>query len=148
MWGVRRSAARYLRTRSYVDISRIVVMGGSYGSIQTLFGAEADVGYTAAVDCSGAAQVWKDSTPMQVRLKQAVANIGIPVFLLQAQNDFDLSPTQILGALFQDLNRPAMTRIYPPFGSGAIGQEGHNMCFTGAEVWSADAINFIAASQP
>jgi hypothetical protein len=111
-------------------------MGGSYGGIQTLLGAEADVRYTAAVDCSGAAESWRGNPPLQVRLKQVVANITILVFLLQAQNDFDLSPTQILGPLFQQLNRPAMVQIYSPFGTGTVGQEGHNRCFTGADVWS------------
>jgi hypothetical protein len=84
----------------------------------------------------GRSGIVEGQPPLQVRLKQAVANITILVFLLQAQNDFDLSPTQILGPLFQQLNRPAMVQIYPPFGTGAVGQEGHNMCFTGADVWS------------
>ena len=137
----------YLQSQPFVNTSRIAVMGGSFGGILTLLGAEANPGYTAAVDCSGAAQSWDGNTPLQARLKQAVASINIPVFLLQAQNDFNLAPTQTLGTLFVQLNKPVKSQIYPPFGSGAIGQEGHNMCFTGADVWADDAIQFIAASQ-
>jgi carboxymethylenebutenolidase len=137
----------YLQSQPNVITSQIAVMGGSYGGIQTLLGAEANPGYTAAVDCSGAAESWRGSPPLQARLEQAVANITIPVFLLQAQNDFDLSPTQVLGPLLQQVNPHVKTQIYPPYGSGAVGQEGHNMCFQGADVWSDDAISFIAASQ-
>jgi len=67
---------------------------------------------------------------------------------LQAQNDYDLSPTNVLGPIFLQLGKPVKAEIYPPYGSGAIGQEGHNMCFVGADVWAQDALDFITASQP
>jgi len=85
----------YLQSQAYADSSRIGVMGGSYGGIQTLLGAEANPGYVAAVDCSGAAQSWASNPLLQARLHRAVSNITIPVFLLQAQNDFDLSPSRV-----------------------------------------------------
>ena len=37
---------------------------------------------------------------------------------------------------------PAVFKEYPPFGTGAIGEEGHNMCFTRSAVWAGDAISF------
>jgi hypothetical protein len=33
--------------------------------------------------------------------------------------------------------------VYPPFGTGAIGQAGHDMCFSGSSVWAGDAISFV-----
>jgi dienelactone hydrolase len=138
----------YLQSQTFVDPTRISVMGGSFGGIQTLLGAEANPGYVAAIDCSGAAESWRLDPPLQARLKQAAMNITVPVFLLQAQNDYDLSPTNTLGPIFQQLGKAVKTQIYPPYGSGAIGQEGHNMCFMGTDVWAQDALDFIAAAQP
>jgi dienelactone hydrolase len=138
----------YLQSQPFVDPTHITVMGGSFGGIQTLLGAEANPGYIAAVDCSGAAQSWRGNIPLQQRLEQAAMNITIPVFLLQAQNDYDLSPTNVLGPMFQQLGKPVKTQIYAPYGSGTVGQEGHNMCFLGADVWAQDALDFISAAQP
>jgi carboxymethylenebutenolidase len=133
----------YLQSAPSVDPARIAVIGGSFGGIQTLLGAEADPGYTAAIDCAGAAQTWAGNPILQARLMQAVGNITIPLLLIQAQNDYNIAPTQVLGGVVTQLGEPPRTQIYPPFGDGSVGQAGHNMCFIGADVWSADAIAFI-----
>src|SRR5262249_7212568 len=100
-------------------------------------------GYVAAVDCSGAAESWQSNPLLQSMLEATAEHIAIPVFLLAAQNDYDLTPEQVLGPLLQAHGTPAVLKVYPPFGSGAFGQEGHNMCFTGSSVWAGDAISFI-----
>jgi dienelactone hydrolase len=133
----------YLQTQPFVDTKQISVMGGSYGGIQTLLGAAANPGYVAAVDCSGAAESWQSNPLLQSMLEATAGKIEIPVFLLAAQNDYDLTPEHVLGPLLQAQGNPAVVKVYPPFGTGAFGQAGHNMCFIGSSVWANDAISFI-----
>ncbi|HLZ26429.1 MAG TPA: prolyl oligopeptidase family serine peptidase [Chloroflexota bacterium] len=136
-----------LQNVAFVDHQRVVVTGVSYGGIQTILGAEANPGYRAAVDCAGAAQTWKFSPPLQQRLTSAVANIAIPTFLLQAANDYDTAPSTTLAAEFERLGKPYRVQIYPSFGTGAIGAEGHSFCGTrGASQWSPDVFDFIRAA--
>ena len=51
-------------------------------------------GYRVAVDCSGAAQTWRESPDLRTRLTAAASKATIPVFFLQAENDYDLTPNQ------------------------------------------------------
>ena len=45
----------YVKQLAFVDPSRLAVAGCSYGGIQTLLGAEKNVGYKAAISISPAA---------------------------------------------------------------------------------------------
>jgi dienelactone hydrolase len=62
----------YLKQLPFVDRDRIVVAGCSYGGIQTLFGAERNVGYKAAISISPAALSWDGNPFLQERLVQSV----------------------------------------------------------------------------
>ena len=138
------AALDYLRTQPFVDPSHIAVAGCSYGGIQTLLGAEANPGYRAAVDFAGAAQSWANPL-LRDRLLRAVQGIIIPTFLLQAQNDYTIEPSQILGAELQRLGKPYRMQIYPPFGTTP--DEGHaGFCFQGGSVWGPDVLAFLQAS--
>lgn len=135
----------YLRTRSYVDPSRIAVAGCSYGGIQTLLGAEANPGYRAAVDFAGAAQSWAGNQLLQQRMLQAIRAMSIPVLLAQAENDYDLAPTRVLAAELERLGKPHVARIYPPFGTTQ--DDGHGgFCERGHEVWGPDVVEFLAGA--
>ncbi len=136
----------YLKTLPYVDPKRIAVAGWSYGGIQSLLGAEANVGYRAAVDCAGAALSWEGNPDLRERLVRAVQKINIPVFLLQAENDASTDPTQTLSAEFKRLGKPYKAMIYPPWRTKRTNNdipEGHLICGEGEEVWGADAISFL-----
>jgi carboxymethylenebutenolidase len=129
---------------AFVDRQRIVVTGASYGGIQTILGAEANPGYRAAVDCAGAAQTWQFSAPLRDRMTSAIATIAIPVFLFQAVNDYDTSPSRTLAAEFQRLGKPYRMMIYPPFGKGTVGAEGHSFCGPGGAFrWGPDVFDFL-----
>src|ERR1700739_3646402 len=62
------AALAHLRRRPYVDQNRLVVMGASFGGIQTMLAVERTSGYRVAVDCSGAAQTWRGSPDLRARL--------------------------------------------------------------------------------
>jgi dienelactone hydrolase len=134
----------YLQAQPSVDSTRISVMGGSFGGIETIFAAANVPGFTAAVDCAGAAQSWLNPA-LRTALLDAVANITIPVDLIQSQNDYDLRPSEALSARFSALQKPYAVKIYPPYGEGTRGQSGHDFCFTGAAGWARDALNFVTA---
>jgi dipeptidyl aminopeptidase/acylaminoacyl peptidase len=48
------AALTYLRSLPYVDQNRLVVMGASFGGIQTLLAVERRSGYRVAINCSSA----------------------------------------------------------------------------------------------
>lgn len=137
----------YLQSLRYVDGSRIAVSGCSYGGIQTVLGAEANPGYRAAVDFAGAAQSWAGNPVLRRRMVQAIQNLVIPIFLLQAENDYDLQPTVALAAELDRLGKPHQARIYPPFGTTR--DDGHGgFCFSATAVWGTDVLQFLAAAMP
>jgi len=126
----------------YVDKTKLVVAGCSFGGIQTLLGAEAKVGYRAAIAISPAALNWGHNPSLESRLKHAVDRIDIPVLLLQPPKDASLGPAQVLGPVLERRNKSSHWKIYP-----AVGPEDEQThCFGGAKgmhVWSADAVAFL-----
>ena len=108
----------YVRRLEYVDATRLVVAGCSYGGIETLLAAERNVGYKAAIAISPAAQSWTANPLLQKRLVQAVRTIEIPVMLLQAPKDASLEPSRVLGAEFKRLGKPYVGKIYPVVRTG------------------------------
>src|SRR5215467_6222142 len=73
----------YTKQLAFVDTNRIAVAGCSYGGIETLLGAERNVGYKAAISISPAGLSWDRNPFLQKRLLQSVRGINIPVLLLQ-----------------------------------------------------------------
>ena len=134
-------ALAYLRSLPYVDQNRLVVMGASFGGIQTMLAVERRSGYRVAVDCSGAAQTWRGSPDLRARLTAAASKATIPVFFLQAENDYDLTPNRVLSEEVRKTGKSVQTKTYPAFGSGA--QEGHSFCWRGTDIWGPDVLKFI-----
>ncbi len=135
----------YLRSLPYVDQTRVVVAGCSFGGIQTLLAAERGAGYRAAVPISPGALSWSGNLPLQERLVRAVRKIEIPVFLIQPPKDASLEPTHVLGREFERLGKPYTGKIYPP--DMPEDQQGH--CFGGAQgmhVWAKDVLAFFAGA--
>jgi carboxymethylenebutenolidase len=135
----------YAKQLAFVDPDRIAVAGCSYGGIQTLLGAERNVGYKAAISISPAALSWNNNPLLQKRLLQSLQGINIPVLLLQPARDASLEPSRVLGAEAARLGKPLTTKVYPD--TGPEDERGH--CFGGAKgmhVWADDAKAFLAAN--
>jgi dienelactone hydrolase len=136
----------YARTLAFVDTSRLVVAGCSYGGIQTLLAAERGAGFKAALAISPAALSWRGHLVLQDRLLEAVRGIDIPVLLIQPPNDASLEPAKRLGAEARRLGKTSFTaKVYPA--TMPENQQGH--CFGGAKGmhnWANEALEFFGAA--
>lgn len=135
------AAIRYIRTRPDVDPKRLVVTGYSYGGIQTLLTAEHGSGMRAAVCFAPGAESWNNGK-VQRRLLQAARQAPIPIFLLQAHNDYSLGPSEVLGPVITQKGPPNRAKVYPAFGTTTgDGHAGFSM--NGEEIWGPDVLAFL-----
>lgn len=134
------AAFAWLRQNSIVKSNRVAVAGTSFGGIETVLGAERG-SYCAAVDFSGAAQSWADAPEVQVLMTRAVKSSRVPIFFLQPENDYDLSPSKTLSAAMKDVGRPFKIKIYPPFGDSK--EDGHTFGYFGGALWGKDVFRFL-----
>ena len=136
----------YVKQLSYVDTTRLVVAGCSYGGIQTLLGAERGAGYKAAIAISPAALSWEGNKYLQDRLKVASRKINVPTMLLQPPKDASLGPSNVLGAELKHLGANFTGKVYPATGP----EEQQQHCFGGAKgmhIWAPDALAFLKAAK-
>jgi proline iminopeptidase len=133
----------YARTLPFVDGSRTVVAGCSYGGIETLLAAERGAGLKAALSISPAALSWRGHAVLQDRLVQAVRKIDIPVLLIQPPKDASLEPARVLGdAARRAGKRSFVAKVYQP--TMPDSQRVH--CFGGAKGmrnWASEAVAFF-----
>jgi dienelactone hydrolase len=137
------AALAYLKGLPFVDQRKLAVMGFSFGGIQTMLAVERGSGYRVAVNCSGAAQTWNSSPDLQRRLIGAARRAAMPVFFLQAKNDYDLTPNRVLSEQVKASGKRAVSKVYPADGVSA--QDGHNFCVRGVNTWGPDVVGFIEA---
>jgi len=141
------AAIAYARSLPYVDPDRVAVAGCSYGGIQTLLAAEKGAGLRAAAAFAAAAESWSRSRPLQSRLLAAVRAARAPVLFIQAENDYNLTPSLVLAEAMENSGKPHKRVIFPPYGQSH--QEGHGgFCFQATRVWGAEVLSFLGASMP
>jgi carboxymethylenebutenolidase len=139
------SALDYMKSLQYVDAKSIAVAGCSFGGIQTVLATEKDLGLRAAIPFAPGAMTWSGSTEIRARLIAAVKRATVPVFLIQAENDYDLSPTRVLSQEMEQAGKPHQAKIFPPYGTTP--REGHGgFCSRGMNVWGSDVLAFLASS--
>jgi dienelactone hydrolase len=140
------SAVTWLKMQPGVDQERIAVAGISYGGIQTLLTAEKDLGVAAFVAFSPAAMSWRGNPLLRERLLQAIKKATAPMFLLQAKNDYNLGPSELLGTELTRKGAPNRAKLYPPFGDANDPRDGHGgFAVRGSEVWGQDVLDFLNA---
>ena len=140
------AALDYLKRLPAVDPERIAIAGCSYGGIQTILaleaGADGKASFRAAVDFAGGAQTWRHSVQLQQRMLSAVRKATVPVMFVQAENDYDVSPSHALAKELDKLGKPHKLAVYPPFGTSV--QDGHGgFCGRGNAVWGRDVLSFL-----
>jgi len=135
------AAFAYLKGLPEVDPQRIAVAGCSFGGIQTVLMAEKGLGVRAAVDFAGAAQNWQHSPELRARVIQAVQHSQMPIFFIQAKNDYDVSPSRDLAAVMEKSGKPHALQIFPAFGKS--NQDAHELCIHGREIWATQVFSFL-----
>jgi carboxymethylenebutenolidase len=137
------AALGFLKSQPFVDPSRIAISGCSYGGIQTLLAGERELGVKALVPFAPGAMSWDSSPAVGDRLRRAVRQLKAPVFMIQARNDYNLAPTNVLSKEAQAKGKDFRAKIYPPYGSSH--QDGHGkFCTTATDVWGSDVLAFLA----
>lgn len=132
------AAFEWLRRQSFAG--RVATMGNSFGGIITVLAAER-IPYCAVVDAAGGAQTW--SPELSKRLARSVRNSKAPIFFFQAENDYSVAPTEVLGRQMWAAGKPSVVKLYPAFGSSAA--EGHSFAWRGSDIWAVDVFRFLDA---
>lgn len=139
------AALAYLRQLAYVDSARIAVAGCSFGGIQTMLAAERASGLRAAVAFAAGAMTWDGTPEIRQRLITAAQKSRVPIFLLQAENDYNLAPSRTLAAELERAGKPYQMQIFPAYGTTR--QDGHGgFCVRGGDSWGAAVLEFLAAN--
>jgi len=60
---------------------------------------------------------WDQNLPLRERLIRAVDLAKAPVFLIQAENDYSLAPSQVLSQEAKKRHKDFQSKIYAAFGS-------------------------------
>jgi len=140
------AALTWLKTCPDIDPGRIVMSGVSFGGIQTLLAAEKGQGVRAFAAFAPGAMSWRWVTGLDARLAQAAQHAQGPTLVVQAQNDYNLGPSQDLGPV---LERAGLGRaiVFPAFGSNE--QDGHGGFACSAEgtaIWGPTVLDFFRAA--
>ncbi len=134
------AAVAWLKGQRFVQAKRIAVAGQSFGGIETILGAE-KYPFCAAVDASGGAMSWKVAPALHKILKESVRQSKAPVFFFQAENDFDLGPSNDLYKEMKTVGKSAQIKIYPAYGKTHF--DGHSFTWLGNLIWFEDVFAFI-----
>ncbi len=138
------AAVNYMKSLAFVDPARIAISGCSFGGIQTLLAGERDLGVKALVPFAPGAMSWEQNLPLHGLLLEAVDSARAPIFLIQAENDYDLSPSKVLSKEASKKHKDFQSKIYPAFGNGH--RDGHwGFCSTATDVWGEDVLSFLDA---
>jgi dienelactone hydrolase len=129
-----------LRTQPRVDPRRLALAGHSFGGSLALLLAARDTVVRATVVFGAAAQSWNSSPELRERLLDAVRRAP-PVLLLQAANDYSVTPGEALAAEMSSAHRPHRLLIYPPVGRDS--RDGHNLIYGNVGMWEADVFDFL-----
>ena len=138
------AALSFLKRLPYVDARRVAVAGHSFGGQLTLLEASRDGAVRAAVTFGAAAASWDGSPELRDRLIESVRGLAMPVMLIQAANDYSLSPSIAMAGELSRLSKPHVRRIYPAFGDTQ--RHGHNFLYFDIARWEHDVFAFLDAN--
>ena len=138
------AALSYLKSLPDVDRRRVAVAGHSFGGQLTLLEASHDRTVRAAVTFGAAAASWDGSPELRDRLIETLRGVSMPVMLIQAANDYSLTPSSAMDGELSRLAKPHVRKIYPAFGDTQA--HGHNFLYLDTARWEQDVFAFLEAN--
>jgi dienelactone hydrolase len=135
------AALRFVRAMPEVDPGRVGVMGSSYGGINSLLAAARDDRVGACVSFAAAAMSWGPVPELRPFLLAHADTIRCPVLLLQAENDFDITPSEALAARRRAADGVCERHLFPPFGASPM--EAHQIWVHAPQVWAPVVLPFL-----
>jgi carboxymethylenebutenolidase len=136
------AALQWFKQHPKVIPQRVSMIGSSYGGVMVMLAAGRRADFRAGISFAGPSITWPDAPALQEVLIDAMRRMEIPLFLIQAWDDFHLTPTYALGAELAALGKPHETRIYEPIGTER--GDGHGVFNNAVELWSPDVGRFLA----
>ena len=134
------AALAFLKSQPGIDADRIAVIGVSFGGIQTMLVAAQPSGIRAAVNFAGAAMMWSKSPRVGQWMKGIAQDVKVPVYFIQAENDFTTKPSLELSDEMKRLGKPYQIKIYPPRGTTPM--EGHTF-IDEINTWGPDVFPWL-----
>jgi dienelactone hydrolase len=139
------AAVEWFKQQPYVQPNHIGMTGISFGGIQTLITAEHDPGIAAYVAFAPAAESWGVAQLVD-HLTMIVENEHAPMFIIQADGDYNLGPVNVLGdKLFQKGDHERWARhLYPKF--GCTNQDAHGRFASecdGIAIWDQEILAYL-----
>jgi dienelactone hydrolase len=135
------AALYFLKTAPSIDSKRLAVVGHSFGGVLTLLSGERVAVVRAEVTFGAGANSWRVSSELRDRMLAAVRKSSAPTMLIQAENDYDTTPSTALAAELERLNKPHVLKLYPPVGKTS--DEGHNLLYLAIPEWEPDVFKFL-----
>jgi len=124
-----------------IDARHIGVMGSSFGGTTTLLAASKTDRFTCAINFAGAAMNWDRTPGLRRLMTEAALRLTMPVFFIQAANDYSIRPTIELAAALEGTSKVMQSRVFPAFGVNS--HEGHLLESQGPTVWRTDVRRFL-----
>jgi dienelactone hydrolase len=136
------AALAWMKGQPNVDSQRVAMLGSSYGGVIVMLAAGRNADFRAGISFAGPSITWPDAPALQDELIGSMRDTDVPLFLIQAWDDFHLTPTYVLGAELASLGKPHEIRIYPPIGTER--GNGHGVFNNAVDLWSPDVRRFLA----
>lgn len=127
------AALECLKRQPRIDANRVGAIGISFGGMQTMLMATQKNAVKAALNFAGAAMMWEKSPKVGEWMKQVAAKATVPVYFIQAENDFSIKPSLELSEEMKNNGKPYLMKIFPPRGTTPM--EGHTF-IDATEIWA------------